>query len=232
MRKFVLLTTCFSLLLTVLTLDIVFAATVSEVFKNFKKQYEKFKNFSADFEQTTLISGRKRIARGNVIFQKPNLLKEVYFDPSNSEHITQVIVSDGKILWSYTPLINQVTKTKLAQDGNREELLPGFGPSLENVEKNYSLSLVKDELAEKSDVSVVEIIPKDQSDSSDRFFDVLQVWIQNKDSTPVQFMYKNKNNDMTFIMSFKNTKINENLDKSTFKFEPPAGVQIITAPEQ
>jgi outer membrane lipoprotein-sorting protein len=102
------------------------------------------------------------------------------------------------------------------------------------------VSFVEDELAEKLGVHVVELMPKTRNGKSDQegeapakpLFDVLQVWIQDEDSVPVQFMYKDKKNQTTFVLSFKNVKINENLDESTFKFEVPKGVQVITVPDQ
>ncbi len=232
MRGFLLSGIGIFLLLMLVTLGVEAAVSVDEVVKNFIENYEKTSIFSADFEQTTLVAGRKRVASGNVIFQKPNLLRQMFFNPSNPENMTQLIVSDGQTLWSYTPLIKQVTRQKLAQDADSMELLPGFGRSLENVEKNYSLSLVEDELAEKSGVRVVELIPKNRAEGSDAMFDIMQVWIRNEDSVPVQFMYKNEKNEMTFILSFKNIKINENLGESTFKFELLKGVQVITVPNQ
>ncbi len=232
MRRVLLLGIVISLLLALLTLDSVSAPNVEEIVASFKKKYEKTNNLSADFEQTTFVAGRKRVASGKLSFQKPNLLRQEYSDPANAKNTIQLVVSDGKTLWSYTPLINQVTKQKLAQDENRMELLPGFGQSLENVEKNYSLSLVEDKLAEKQGVYVVELVPKKGDESADSMFDVLQVWIRDKDSTPVQFMYKDGKNQITFVLSFKNFKINEKLDKSTFEFTVPKGVQIITVPSR
>lgn len=220
------------LLLPVLLPGLASALTVEEVVNNFKTKYEKMNNLNADFEETTFIAGRKRVAGGKLNFQKPNLLKQRYLDPSNLEDVTQLIVSDGQLIWSYTPVINQVIKTKLAQDESRMELLPGFGRTLENVDKNYSLALVEDELAGKRGISVLELEPKKASDGTDRMFDVLQVWIRDEDSVPVQFMYKHEKNQMTFILSFKNVKINQDLDESTFKFEVPKGVQIITVPDR
>jgi len=102
----------------------------------------------------------------------------------------------------------------------------------ENVEKNYSITLVEDKLAEKRGVHVVELVPKNGDQLPDPTFDVLQVWIRDEDSVPVQFMYRSKKNEMTFILSFKNVKVNEDLDESIFKFEVPKGVQVITVPEQ
>jgi len=219
-------------LLLMLFVNIVFALSIEEIAKNFRERYKKTNNFSADFEETKFVAGRKHIARGKLSFQKPNLLRQEYFDPSNPENMTVLIVSDGQTLWSYTPLINQVIKQKVLQNEGSLELLPGFGRSMENVEKNYSLSLVKDELAEKNRVHAVELIPKVQDEISESMFDTLQVWIRDEDSVPVQFMYKHKKNEMTFILSFKNVKLNEDLDKSTFEFEVPKGVQVITVPDR
>ena len=232
MRRFLLMGIVISLLLTLLTMDSLSAPNVEKIAASFKKKYEKTNNFSADFEQTTFVAGRKRVASGKLSFQKPNLLRQEYSDPANAKNTIQLVVSDGEMIWSYTPLINQVTKQKLAQDKDHIELLPGFGQSLENVEKNYSLSLAEDKLAEKQGVHVVELTPKKGDDGVDSMFDVLQVWIRDKDSTPVQFMYKDSKNQITFVLSFKNFKINEKLDKSTFEFSVPKGVQIITVPSR
>lgn len=232
MRRFLLMWIVILLLLALLTMDSMSALNVEEIAADFKKKYEKTNNFTADFEQTTFVAGRKRVASGKLSFQKPNLLRQEYFDPANAKNTIQLVVSDGKTIWSYTPLINQVTKQKLAQDENRVELLPGFGQSLENVEKNYSLSLAEDKLAEKKGVHVVELTPKKGNAGVDSMFDVLQVWIRDKDSTPVQFMYKDSKNQITLVLSFKNFKINEKLDKSTFEFTVPKGVQVITIPSQ
>jgi outer membrane lipoprotein-sorting protein len=232
MRRFLLTGIVILLLSALPTLDTVSALSVEEIAASFKKKYEKTNNFSADFEQTTFVAGQKRVAKGKLNFQKPNLLRQRYSNPTNPEDMVQLVVSDGKTLWSYTPLINQVTKQELAQDESSKELLPGFGQSLENVEKNYSLSLVEDKLAEKQGIHVVELVPKRNDESIDSMFDVLQLWIRDKDSIPVQFMYKDGKNQITLVLSFKNVKINENIDESTFKFEVPKGVQVITIPSQ
>ncbi len=226
MRKF------FVILLTFTVFEIAYAISADDIIKDFKKRYASAKSFGADFEQTTLISGRKSVASGKVNFQKPNLLRQEYFDPAKPANMTQIIISDGKVLWSYTPLVNQVTKQSIPQGKEYAELLPGFGVSMENVEKNYTLKLVKDELAEKNGIHVLELIPKGMGSEEGYMFDELQVWVRDVDSVPVQFMYKNKRNEMTFIMTFKNVKINEKLAASIFKFDVPKGAQVIAVPNK
>ncbi len=103
---------------------------------------------------------------------------------------------------------------------------------LEGIEKNYNLRIVKDDLAEKQGIYLIELTPKENSTNSSIFFDVLQVWIRYQDSMPIQFMYKDNKNETTFILSFKDMKVNEKIDESVFKFKIPDDAQVITIPNR
>lgn len=224
-----------SLIITIVLIAIETAVAVdaNEILKNFRAEYKKAKNFTANFEQTTFVAGRKRVANGKLMYQKPNLLRQEFFDISKPQNITQLIISDGKTIYSYTPLIKQVTKQVLSSKKKNVELIPGFGESLEGIEKNYDLKIVKDELAEKQGIYLIELTPKrETSIDSSSFFDVLQVWIRYQDCIPVQFMYKDNKNETTFILSFKDIKINEKFDESIFKFKIPDDAQVITVPNR
>ena len=56
------------------------AYTVDEIFQHFKAAYDKSENFSASFEETTLFSHRRNVARGRLVFGKPNLFRKEYVD--------------------------------------------------------------------------------------------------------------------------------------------------------
>ena len=205
----------------------VFAIDAEEIAGKFKKAYKNMKNFSSDFEQTTLVGGKKRTAVGKLTFQKPNMVRQEYYESPSSKKVSQLIVSDGKSLVSYTPMIKQATKQEI---GKNEEILPGFGQSLENFEKNYNLKLIKDELAEKKGVHCIELTPKKTEETL--IFDAIQIWVRDEDSIPVQIMYKDVKNEATFFFSFKNIKLNDKLDDSVFKFTIPTGIQVITVPNK
>ena len=213
-----------SMMLTVI--GFAHAIDADDIAKKFTKVYKNMKNFTADFEYTTLIAGRKRTAVGKITFQKPNLLRQEYYESKDSQKLTQLIVSDGDELLSYTPMIKQVTK----QDIKNNDTFLGLGKSLEKIDKNYDIKLLKDELAEKKNIHLVELAPKKKDDTS--MFDTIQVWIRDKDSLPVQIMYKDDKNEASFFFSFENLKLNNKLDKSIFKFEIPTGVQVITVPNK
>lgn len=234
MKSFLRIISLTFLTTTIMLIAVNTALTVdaNEILKNFRTEYKKTKNFTANFEQTTFVAGKKRVANGKLIYQKPNLLRQEFFNTSKPQDMTQLIVSDGKIVYSYTPLIKQVTKQILSSKKKDVELIPGFGESLEGIEKNYELKIIKDDLAEKQGIYLIELTPKRSSVDSSIFFDVLQVWIRYQDSMPVQFMYKDNKNETTFILSFKDIKINEKIDESVFKFKIPDDAQVITVPNK
>lgn len=198
----------------------------NDIASKFNKAYKNMKNFTADFEYTTLVAGKKRVAVGKIIFQKPNLLKQEYYESKDSKKVTQLIVSNGKSLLSYTPMIKQVTKKDLKND----EIFAGLGQSLEKVEKYYNIKLLKDELAEKKNTHLVELSPKKKDENS--MFDSIQVWVRDEDSIPVQIMYKDNQNEATFFFSFENVKLNDKIDNSVFEFKIPSGAQVITVPDK
>ncbi len=219
-------------IIALIAVNYALSVDANEILKNFRAEYKKAKNFTANFEQTTFVAGRKRVANGKLIYQKPNLLRQEFFDVSKPQNVTQLIVSDGKTVYSYTPLIKQVTKQVLSSKKKDTELIPGFGESLEGIEKNYDLRIIKDDLAEKQGIYLIELTPKESSTNSSIFFDVLQVWIRYQDSMPIQFMYKDNKNETTFILSFKDMKVNEKIDESVFKFKIPDDAQVITIPNR
>ena len=216
------------------------AITIDEIYRNFKATYERTENFSADFEQTTHYQNQRSIAKGRLIFGKPNLLRQEYFDNANPEELAQLIVLDGKTSWSYTPWLNQVTKTT----SKGKELLPGIGKSLENLPKNYNMELVEDEIANPKGIYRMKLSPKRVTPKSTRqeprtpieqsalLPEIIEVWIRSKDWAPVQFSYKNQANDMLIVTALKNVKLNQKLDESTFKFTVPKDAEVINISPQ
>lgn len=126
--------------------NIGYTYTVDEVFMNFKTAYGKCKNFSADFEETTLYKTRKSVSRGRFTFGIPNLLNMEYISPRDPTKVVKTIVLDGEYAWSYTPILNEVNKQKI-QNPQRREILPGTGETLEDLANNWNMKLVPDEAA-------------------------------------------------------------------------------------
>lgn len=203
------------------------AMTAEQAFNAFEKTYEQNQNFSAEFEQTTFQQNFKTVTQGRLFFGKPNLLRMEYYDPNNPKQLTQVIVLDGKHAWSYTPVLNQVNKSVQTQQGGGTGILPGLGASFDYLKQHYTLALVEDEAAAKKGVHRLSLSPK----SNQEFQEILEVWLREKDWSPLQFSYQTVNNpsgDLTVITSLAKTKSNQKIPEDTFRFAIPEDAEVIS----
>lgn len=211
-----------------------YSYTVNEVFENFRKAYNESQNFSAEFEETIFRDGVKSSSRGELIFSKPNLLRKKTVGQKDPSQLVQLIVLDGTYSWAYTPLLNQVNKMKL-NNPEHEPLLPGIDASLQDVQKNYDMRLVADEIANQQGVYQLELTPKphllsEPANDAEPPQETLEMWIQAKDWLPIQFGYKlrsDADNNVSGIISLTNIKRDQRLDQGVFKFDIPGGAEVI-----
>ena len=229
---------CLGTMLTLLLLSTAvrlgYTYTVHEVFENFKKAYEESQNFSAEFEETTFRTHTKSSARGQLTFSKPNLLRKKYVSQKDSTQMVQVIVLDGTYSWSYTPMLNQVNKMKW-NNANRRELLPGIGSSLQDVQKNYNMKLIVDEVANQKGIYQIELTPQphmlpESVDDVPPTRETLEIWVRTQDWLPMQFGYKSESdtgNDASVIVSLTDIQRDRELDSRLFNFVIPDGVEVI-----
>lgn len=229
-----------------------YAYTVDELFHNFRKAYESSQNFSADFEETTfratkpsendltlvdvmnLSPDTKSVAKGRLVFGKPDLLRKEYISQKDPDRTVQLIILDGEYSWSYTPMLEQVNKMKWNRS-SRKELLPGIGASLEDVEKNYDMKLIPDEVVNKKGIHHIELTPKphmlpEPVDGVPPPREILGVWIKTDEWLPVQFGYKSESHDgasISVIVSMTHIRRDQELNQDLFNFVVPDGVEVI-----
>ena len=226
---------CFLYILTFLlvsTLSDGTADTIEKVFQNFKAAYEKSKNFSADFEETTLQAGNKSVARGRLMFSKPNLLRKEYVSQRDPTQLAQLIVLDSEYSWAYTPLLSQVNKMKWGRS-NRKELLPGLGASLDEAAEKFNMELVPDEVANPKGIYRIKLTPKPQMPpnlEANTPREIIEIWVKSDKWLPVQFGYQTEDDNegsINVIVAFANIQRDIEMDADLFKFVIPAGVEVI-----
>lgn len=204
--------------------------TVDEIYKNFKTAYDKSKNFSAEFEETTLYKTRKSVSRGRFTFGKPNLLRKEYVSRKDASQITKTLVLDGTYAWSYSRMLNQVNKKKL-DPAKRRELLPGIGPFLEDVSENWNMKLVPDEAANQKNVHQIQLTPKQHlANNNGKVKEILEIWVKEGDWLPVQFGHVLEYEDgsrRTVIMTLSKIARDKKLPSNTFKFVIPKNAEVI-----
>ena len=218
--------------LLVITVSNGTADTIEQVFQNFKAAYEKSKNFSADFEETTLQAGNKGVARGRLRFSKPNLLRKEYVSQKDPTQLAQLIVLDGDFSWAYTPLLSQVNKMKWGR-ANRKELLPGLGASLDEASKKFNMELVPDEAANPKGIYRIKLVPKPQLPpnlEANAPREIIEIWVKSDNWLPVQFGYQTESDEegsLSVIVAFANIQRDIEMDTDLFRFVIPDGVEVI-----
>ncbi len=227
-------------ILIVISLCIVnigYTYTVDEVFKNFRTVYEKCQNFSAEFEETALYKTRKSVSYGRFTFGVPNLLHMEYVSPRDPDKIVKKVILDGKYIWSYVPILNEVNKQKI-QNPNKREILPGTGATLEDLSKNWNMKLVPDEAAKAKGVHLMQLTPKpdllkrklNRTEGNEEVKEQLEIWVKEGDWFPVQFGYVTLFEDGTrrsVIISLSNIQRDQKLPSTKFKFVVPKDAEVI-----
>ena len=225
-----------ALAVSVLFVSNAYPQTVDEIFQNFKNAFDKSENLSANFEETTLISNRKSVARGRFIFGKPNLLRKEYVGQKDASTVVQTTVLDGTYAWTYTPVLNQVNKMKW-KNSQRRELIPGTGASLEDVQANYDMALVPDEFANPKGIYQIALTPKKKPKDPLMRTNVkekLLIWVKSGEWLPVQFGYESELEDGTrqsAIVALTNIQRNIEIAPDLFKFVVPKDAEVINLSE-
>ncbi len=163
------------------------------------------------FKQTVhAASGRQpQQASGRFAFQRPGKFRWEYEQP-----YPQLLVSDGKTLWSWDPDLNQATVNKLdAALGNTPAaILSGGGM----VEDNFQLT----EAGASDGLSWVQAIPL-QPDSS---FESMRMGFS---GGMLQRMELRDNFGQMTQIIFSGVAADVTLDAKTFRFDMPAGADVI-----
>jgi outer membrane lipoprotein carrier protein len=126
----------------------------------------------------------------------------------------QLVVGDGEKVWIYDPELKQITVRKAGQaiGGSPAALLAGSN----ELEKNFTLA----EAGEAEGMNWVEATPK----AGDSGFEKVRLGFAGRDLTAME-LYDSFG--QTTHIRFANVERNPVLPAATFRFTPPAGVDIV-----
>ena len=169
------------------------------------------RTLKAEFSQIVINkSGRKpQQSSGSVAIARPGKLRWDIQKP-----YPQLVVGDGEKIWIYDPELKQITvrKAGLAISGSPAALLAGSN----ELEKNFVL----EEAGEAEGMNWVEATPK----AGDSGFEKVRLGFAGKD---LKAMELHDSFGQTTHIRFANLERNPVLPAATFRFTPPAGVDIV-----
>jgi outer membrane lipoprotein carrier protein len=194
------------------------ALSLDDVVRGVEAAYGRMTDLKAEISQTSYNKSLNQTipAAGTVYLKKGGKLRWEYTEPTR-----QVIVSDGKTIWLYTPQLNQVNT------GAAPEALAGpagsFLSGLGKLREHFHVRLLNPAQPKDAEGNVVlDLSPKQPLPTLTRLILALDPngWQVRKAVVYDQF-------ENTVTMKFSKLAINSGLDDKLFAFVPPKGVATV-----
>lgn len=195
------------------------ADSAQDLVRSVQTRYDATQNFAADFTQEMRIEAGGQVLKssGKVWFQRPGRMRWAYVTPEE-----QTIVADGETLWIVQPADNQVLKAPLA-NAFESRTPVSFLLGVARIEKDFRATVLSP--AESGRLRL-QLDPLNSEDGSLGAL-ILEVDPQSYDVAAATIRDPLGNETR---VELKDMRRNEEIDASLFRFERPAGMDVIEAP--
>ncbi|MFQ5707294.1 MAG: outer membrane lipoprotein carrier protein LolA [bacterium] len=183
-----------------------------KIMKNVKKRYESLQTLKANFKQIYFweLAGETQTLEGSLFLKSGNHYR--------IETDSQVVVTDGKQVWTYSPANHQVIIDYLSQ--SNENPLPK--DLLFKYSEDYTPHLIGEEKIDGEKTYVLNLVPKDE----DAFIKSMKIWVNESNwlTTKIEQTDINDNKN-TYIVS--DIEENVKLSDALFTFQIPPDAEIV-----
>lgn len=181
-------------------------------------------DYSYTMYMTSYLGGNLVEHESNITFKKPNMFKEVITEPGKENKT--VSVSDGEIIWSYTPDTNTVTKIKLPDSKASEPTKSDYVNIINELLNDTNVTLQGVESVDGRNAYLLETTPK-ESDGDYELIHKTKIWVDQETWMPLKYETYNGNGNITMKLEIRDLKVNTGIPDSEFKFEIPKGAKIV-----
>lgn len=147
---------------------------------------------------------------GTLTMKKPNKYRV------ETEH--QTFVTDGSVVWSYSPVNKQVLVDRFKE--NQNTLSPE--KFLLNLPAQYYSTLIGKGKIANAETFILKLVPKDDQS----FVKSVKVWVENGTWIVRKVLIVDVNDTETQYL-IKEMKLNAHVNDSLFSFTPPAGTEVV-----
>ncbi len=191
--------------------NVAMAATEQQSINELTKLLEQSQSMTGNFTQATLDATGTRLqeTKGELALKRPGLFRWHTSAPQE-----QLLISDNQRIWLYDPDLMQLTIQKMDQRMSHTPALLLSG-NVSEIQKNFKISS-----SSSGTLQSFVLVPKDK----DSLFNSLTLTFRNKTINGMQLV---DNVGQRTNITFSNIKMNAPVASSLFKFDPPAGTDII-----
>ncbi len=175
-----------------------------------EKKYRSIKDLSTNFTRTLKsdIFEAEKKTKGKMYLKNPNKFR--------IETEDEVIVTDGRFIWTYSEQNEQVIKSKLDRSKNV------FKPNqyLSNFREEYNPKLTGEEKLDKTTCYQLTLTPK----KKDLFITRMTIWVDKRSLLAKKIEYTDMNDNQITLL-FDHIKTDGGIKDSKFVFQAPKGVE-------
>jgi outer membrane lipoprotein-sorting protein len=191
------------------------APTVDNVLGMMGRSAQDFHSLSANVEHVkyTAVVKDTSVETGRFYVRRDEKMRIEILKPDE-----RTILRTGDQLYVYTPKINRVEEYDLGKNRQLVDqyVLLGFGTKVENIRKNYDVTVKDEEEFDQKKTVVLELTPK--SESVARQISKIQMWIDEASWLPVQQKFFEPGSGDYFLFHY--TNLMKNLKLGDVKFKP------------
>ncbi|MFQ5824634.1 MAG: outer membrane lipoprotein chaperone LolA [bacterium] len=183
-----------------------------DIIKKVKQKYESLESLKADFEQVYSweLAGETQTLKGTIFLKSGNNYR--------IETESQIIVTDGKTVWTYSESNQQVIIDLLTK--SEENPLPK--DLLFKYSEDFTPHLVGEEKIEGKKTYLLNLVPKDE----EAFIKSMKIWVEASSWLTIKIEQIDINDNVnTYYV--RNVKQNIQLDDSLFTFEIPPDTEVV-----
>ena len=202
-----------SLLILLIGSSAIFAGNkASDVVKKLRKRYENFKTLQASFTQTTVwaLAGDEQSISGR-FFVLGN-------DKYRVETDAQIIVSDGKTVWTLSKEKNQVVINSLSKSSRNQ--MPR--DLLVKYTREFDAKLMGEKIYKKNKCLEIIFTPRNE----EALVVKTQVLMDKKSNLAMRFEQEDINENITRY-ELSDYAVDQQLDKSLFSFQLPPDAEVV-----
>lgn len=190
------------------------SADYDKLLSSIEDRYRAIEDMKSEFAQQSLFVGldKRETSRGQLAFKRPGKMDWVYEEPER-----QRFVADGKTVWFFQPVLNQVTVDSF-QDSFTSDLPITFLLGLGNLRDSFTV----ESACTTSDGTLLELEPKSEESGVQRFL----LLVRETDRSPLGAKILDVGGNETAIYLSKSA-YNSKLPDSQFQFDLPRGVDVI-----
>ncbi len=197
----------------IITLILLFAvdpAFADDAEKRLQAALKNLDNVSAEFRQTLRDEDKKIVqqSRGTLALQRPGKFAWTYIDP-----FEQRIVADGSELWIYDVELEQVTVKPMDSSLSSAPIMILMKQS--GIDEQFTIS----EVGQRKYLYWIELRPQAPD------LEYTHIYIGLEDGKVRAMELRDQFGQSTQIV-FENLRVGVIHDPATFKFDPPAGVDV------